>query len=141
MKILLAESTHKAIPAKRLIALLAITALLGGCQAIAAVSTLTGCAFRSAPEIQPGSLPDAHVGTPYTATINVTQHNAPVAGIGATGLPEGMELNHENRESHAELIGTPVRAGDYKIQVSAGTYGTMCAGQQAEREISLKVMP
>ncbi|MBJ9965621.1 hypothetical protein [Burkholderia seminalis] len=134
------ESAGMAVHARRLAVFLWMTTL-GGCEVIASTSGLMGCAFRHQLEIQPGELSAARINMPYRATIDVVAGSGPVSNIWATDLPAGMELSHVPRENYAELIGTPRQIGNYKIQVSAATMGTMCAGQHAQREISLQVTP
>ncbi|MDX1725645.1 MAG: putative Ig domain-containing protein [Pseudomonas sp.] len=116
---------------------------LAGCEAGIFANTLTSCAMQPEPELLPESLPVAVAGEPYSVQLEVINTSAPVHGIyvsDTNALPEGLWVEHQDRDSHGLITGTPVKAGTYEVHVSAGTYGTQCAGLRASRVYRLEVM-
>ena len=74
--------------------------------------------------------------------LEVINTSAPVHGIyvnDAYALPEGLEVEHQDRDSHGLITGTPLKSGTYEVLISAGTYGTQCAGRRASRAYRLEV--
>ncbi|WP_315808997.1 hypothetical protein [Pseudomonas sp. C9-3] len=128
------------IRSSRYLCLAAALLCTSGCETISAGSILMGCAFRSSLEIEPQTLPDAQVGVPYRAMINIAgTPGGPVAYIDVQLLPQGLRFDYQDRQSHGQLVGTPQEAGSISVKVSAGTFGTMCAGKSVSRELTLHV--
>lgn len=101
------------------------------------------CAMRPEPALLPEALPAAKVGIPYSVQLSVTNTSSPVHGIytsDAHPLPDGLRIDHQDREPSGLISGTPVKAGAYEVHISAGTYGTQCAGLRARRVYTLKVV-
>lgn len=120
-----------------------LIALLAGCETSLLGSTLVGCAARVEPLLLPEHLPDGKVGAPYTQSIEVTNASTPVHGFyvsDKTPLPKGLRIDHQDREAKALILGTPTQAGSHEIRISVGTYGTQCAGLQAERTYNLRIV-
>lgn len=121
---------------------LCLTVPLAGCEAIMFGNVVMNCAIRSEPILLPDSLPAATVGMPYNVPIEVIKTTSPVHGIYVSDkspLPEGLRVEHQNRDSHGLITGTPVKAGVYEVHMSAGTYGTQCVGLRASRIYTLEV--
>ena len=115
---------------------------LAGCEAIMFGKGVMSCAIRSEPILLPDSLPIATIGQPYNAPLEVINTASPVHGIYVSDqspLPEGLRVEHQNRDAHGSITGTPVKAGVYEVQISAGTYGTQCVGMRATRVYRLEV--
>ena len=122
---------------------LCLTVPLAGCEAIMFGNVVMSCAIRSEPILLPDSLPAATVGMQYNVPIEVIKTTSPVHGIYVSDkspLPGGLQVEHQNRDSHGLITGTPVKAGVYEVQMSAGTYGTQCAGRRPSRVYRLEVM-
>jgi hypothetical protein len=116
--------------------------LLLGCEASLLGSTAVGCAARPEPILLPEQLPDAKVGAPYRQSITIANASTPVHGFyvsDKTPLPDGLHLKHLDREAQALIEGIPTRAGIHEVHISAGTYGTQCVGQRAERTYELRI--
>ncbi|WP_339525624.1 putative Ig domain-containing protein [Pseudomonas sp. EA_35y_Pfl2_R111] len=127
---------------KKLLFALCLTLPLAGCEAGIFGNALAGCAMQPQPTLLPESLPAAVVGKPYSVRLEVTNTSTPVHGIyvnDAYPLPEGLWLEHQDRDSHGLITGTPLKAGTYEVHMSAGTYGTQCTGRRASRVYSLEV--
>ena len=127
---------------RKLIFALCLTLPLAGCEAGIVGNTLAGCAAQPEPTLLPESLPAAVAGKPYRVLLEVTNTSTPVHGIyvnDAYALPEGLWLEHQDRDSHGLITGTPLKAGTYEVHMSAGTYGTQCTGRRASRVYSLEV--
>lgn len=121
---------------------LCLTVPLAGCEAIMFGNVVVNCAVRSEPILLPDSLPVAIVGKPYSVPLEVLKTTSPVHGIYVSDnspLPEGLRVEHQNRDSHGLITGTPVKSGVYEVQISAGTYGTQCVGLGASRVYRLEV--
>jgi hypothetical protein len=119
-----------------------MVALLTGCEASLLGSTAVGCAARPEPILLPEQLPDAKVGAPYRQSITIANASTPVHGFyvsDKTPLPDGLHLEHLDREAQALIEGIPTRAGIHEVHISAGTYGTQCVGQRAERTYELRI--
>lgn len=127
---------------RRLIFALCLTLPLAGCEAGIVGNTLAGCAMQPEPTLLPESLPVAEMGKPYSVQLEVINTSTPVHGIyvnDAYALPEGLWVEHQDRDSHGLITGTPLKAGTYEVQMSAGTYGTQCTGRRASRVYNLVV--
>lgn len=119
-----------------------LTFPLAGCEALVLGSVAASCSTQATPELLPERLPIAKVGVPYNVPLEVIRTSSPVHGIYASDkhpLPEGLRIEHQDRDSHGFITGTPVKAGSYQLQMSAGTYGTQCTGLRASRVYTLKV--
>lgn len=100
------------------------------------------CAIQPEPILLPYSLPAATVGMPYSAPLEVIKTSSPVHGIyvnDAYALPEGLWVEHQDRDAYGLITGTPLKAGAYEVHMAAGTYGTQCAGRRAGRVYKLEV--
>lgn len=127
---------------RKLFFTLCLSLTLIGCEAGVIGNTLTSCAEQPKPTLLPETLPVAAVGSPYTAQLEVLNTASPVHGIYVSDthpLPEGLWVEHQDRDSHGTITGTPLKAGTYKVHLSAGTYGTQCTGLRASRTYSLVV--
>ena len=115
---------------------------LAGCEALMFGNIVTSCAIRPDPILLPESLPIARVGEAYNVPLEVMDISTPVYGIYVSRqfhLPEGLHVSHVDRDSSGLITGTPVKAGTYEVHMSAGTYGTQCAGQTASRIYHMEV--
>lgn len=100
------------------------------------------CAIQPEPILLPDSLPAATVGMPYSVPLEVINTSTPVHGIyvnDAYALPEGLWVEHQDRDAYGLITGTPLKAGAYEVHMAAGTYGTQCAGRRAGRVYKLEV--
>jgi hypothetical protein len=119
-----------------------LTLQLAGCEAVISGGVLGSCAMRPEPTLLPEALPAAKVGVPYSLQLSVINTSSPVHGIyvsDAHPLPDGLKIDHQDRESNGLISGTPVKAGAYEVHISAGTYGTQCTGLRARRVYTLEV--
>jgi hypothetical protein len=119
-----------------------MTAPLAGCEVLMLSNVVIGCAFRPEPELHPRELPTARVGVPYSTQVDVINASTPVSKLLVAPdkpLPNGLELTHIEREKHGVIQGIPTEAGRYNVLVYGSTYGTQCAGQDAERLYKLEV--
>ena len=115
---------------------------LTGCEVLMLGNVVVGCAIRPAPELLPNELPAAVVGAPYRIRIDVINASTPMTQLLVAPdkpLPNGLELTHIEREKHGVIQGIPTEAGRYNVLVYGSTYGTQCAGQDAERLYKLEV--
>lgn len=100
------------------------------------------CTMRPEPTLLPEYLPAAKVGVPYSVPLEVIKTSSPVHGIYVSDKhphPEGLRIEHHDRDSHGLIAVTPAKAGSYHVQISAGTYGTQCTGLEASRIYMLEV--
>ncbi len=121
---------------------LCLTLPLAGCEALIFGSVAASCSTQATPELLPERLPVATVGVPYNVSLEVIKTATPVHGIYVSDkypLPEGLRIEHQDRDSHGLIIGTPTKAGSYQVQMSAGTYGTQCTGLRASRVYTLEI--
>lgn len=103
---------------------------------------IVSCAIRPEPVLLPDNLPAATVGVPYNVRLEVINTSTPVRGIYVSdtyALPEGLWVEQQDHDVQGRITGTPLKAGTYEVRVSAGTYGTQCAGLRASRVYRLKV--
>nr|WP_298144482.1 putative Ig domain-containing protein [uncultured Pseudomonas sp.] len=127
---------------RKLLFALCLMLPLAGCEAGIFGNTLASCAMQPEPELLPESLPVAIAGKPYSVQLEVINTSTPAHGIyvsEAYALPEGLWVEHQDRDSHGHITGTPLKAGIYEVHMSAGIYGTQCAGHRASRVYKLKV--
>jgi hypothetical protein len=95
---------------------------------------------RPALTFAPHNLPDATVGQPYHATIEVSGGETPVGNVSAAPLPPGLTLAYDkSRDGHASIDGTPTTAGRTSITVDAWCYGTNRVGQTGKHVYELVV--
>lgn len=127
---------------RKLLFVLCLALPLAGCEAGIFTNTLASCSTQPEPELLPERLPVAVVGEPYSVQLEVINTSTPVHGIYVSdtkALPEGLWIEHQDRDSRGLITGTPIKAGTYEVHVSAGTYGTQCAGHRASRVYMLEV--
>lgn len=120
----------------------ALVMMLSGCEALMFANALVGCAARPEPALMPLELPIAKVGAPYSVRVDVIDTSTPVSQLlvaPAHPLPEGLAFNHEARDKHGVIQGTPTKAGTYDVQVYGSTFGTQCTGQNVERLYKVEV--
>jgi hypothetical protein len=104
-----------------------------------ALAAVLGC--RSELQFSPTTLPDAQVGSAYTATINVNQAATPVDGasIQDGALPVGLSLTATRASDTIQISGTPTVAGTFKFTIYVWCLGTQVSGQTATQEYTLVV--
>ena len=111
-------------------------------------SVLTGCFCMERMEVRPKSLPNASLGNPYFAKIEVfggivideffAYHIKPEK----SGLELSAPFKFGSRVSYndLEIKGTPKVTGTISIELSGGTYGTMsCPGRDFKKVYTIKV--
>jgi large repetitive protein len=116
--------------------------ILGGIACAIALTAVLGCTPRPALQFAPTTLADAHVGSPYAATITVSQAATPVAGASVQdgALPAGLELAlAKEPEDTIQISGTPGAAGTFSFTISVWCYGTNVGGQSATQAYTLVV--
>ena len=113
---------------------------------VLALSALAGCTIFTPPravlQFSPASLPDATVGTAYTADIAVTQTETPVGGtsVESGSLPTGLDAALvDGTPNTVRIAGTPKTAGTYTFTISVWCYGTNVSGQTGSRQYVLVV--
>jgi len=118
----------------------------GSISTLLALAVLAGsvaaCELRSDLVFSPTTLPDAQVGTPYSATITVKEAATPVGGAGVQdgSLPAGMDLELAKDPVDTIVIsGTPTAAGTFTFTVSVWCYGTNVAGQTGTASYTIVV--
>ena len=109
---------------------------------------LAGCFCMQKMEVLPKSLPNATVGNPYYAKIEVWGGTVIDDFFSYHIKPEnsGLELSIPSYfKSHVsyndlEVKGLPKAAGTISIELSGGTYGTMtCPGRDFKKIYMIKV--
>ena len=110
-------------------------------------TVLTGCLCYK-PEVRPKTLPNATLGNPYYAKIEVFGGVAIDRHFFYHIKPEksGLELSPTDfgteyvSYNDLEVKGTPKVAGTITIKLSGGTYGTMsCPGRDFKKVYTIKV--
>ena len=110
-------------------------------------TVLTGCLCYK-PEVRPKTLPNATLGNPYYAKIEVFGGHANRRHFYYDIQPEksGLELSPRGlgteyvTYNHLEVKGTPKVAGTITIELYGGTYGTMsCPGRDFKKVYTIKV--
>jgi hypothetical protein len=95
---------------------------------------------RPALTFAPDRLPDATVGQPYHATIEVSGGETPVGNVSAAPLPLGLTLAYDKTsDGKASIEGTPTMAGRTSITVDAWCCGTNRTGQTGKHVYELVV--
>ena len=111
-------------------------------------TVLTGCFCMQKMEVRPKSLPNATLGNPYYAKIEVFGGVAIDRHFFYHIKPEksGLELSPTDfgteyvSYNDLEVKGTPKVAGTITIELSGGTYGTnTCPGKRYDRVYTIKV--
>jgi hypothetical protein len=107
-----------------------------------ALTAVLGCTPRSALQFSPTTLSVAQVGSPYAATITVSQAATPVGGasIQDGALPAGLDLTLAKEPIDTiQISGTPTVAGTFSFTISVWCYGTQVSGQTAAQGYTLVV--
>jgi len=123
------------------IQMLSRSRIVGGIACALALTAVVGC---ERPELQfsPTTLPDAQVGSPYTATITISQVETVVfeASVEDGSLPAGLklELVHQPADT-IQISGTPTVAGTFSFSIHVRCEGTSIAGQEATQGYTLVV--
>ena len=111
-------------------------------------TVLTGCFCMEKMEVRPKSLPNATLGNPYYAKIEVfggvvideffAYHIKPEKS-GLELSPRGLGTEYVSYND-LEIKGTPKVTGTITIKLSGGTYGTMsCPGRDFKKVYTIKV--
>ena len=110
-------------------------------------AVLTGCLCYK-PEVRPKTLPNASLGNPYFAKIQVFGGHANRHYFYYDIQPEksGLELSPTDfgtkyaSYNNLEVKGTPKVTGTITIKLYGGTYGTMsCPGRDFKKTYTIKV--
>ena len=110
-------------------------------------TVLTGCLCYK-PEVRPKTLPNATLGNPYYAKIEIFGGVAIDRHFSYHIKPEksGLELSPTDfgtkyaSYNNLEVKGTPKVTGTISIELSGGTYGTMsCPGRDFKKTYTIKV--
>jgi hypothetical protein len=108
-----------------------------------ALTAVVGCTPpRPALQFSPATLPDAQVGSPYAATITVSQTATPVGGASVQdgAIPAGLELALAKEPVDTiQISGTPTVAGTFTFTIYVWCYGTQVSGQTATQAYTLVV--
>ena len=107
-----------------------------------ALTAVLGCTPRSALQFSPATLPDAQVGSPYAATVTISQAATPVDGasIQDGALPAGLDLAVAKEPINTiRISGTPTVAGTFSFTIYVWCYGTQVSGQTATQGYTLVV--
>ena len=107
-----------------------------------ALTSVLGCTPRPALQFSPTTLADARVGSPYAATITVSQAATPVAGASVQdgALPAGLDLAlAKEPENTIQISGTPSASGTFSFTIEVWCYGTNVGGQTATQGYTLVV--
>ena len=111
-------------------------------------TVLSGCFCMEKMEVRPKSLPNATLGNPYYAKIEVFGGHANRRHFYYDIQPEksGLELSPRGLGTEyvsyndLEIKGTPKVTGTISIELSGGTYGTMsCPGRDFKKVYTIKV--
>jgi hypothetical protein len=116
--------------------------IVAGIACALALTAVLGCTPRPALEFSPATLPDAQVGSPYAATITVSQAVTPVGGASVQdgALPAGLNLAlAKDPADTIQISGMPTVAGTFSFTIYVWCYGTNVSGQTATQGYSLVV--
>ena len=108
---------------------------------VLALAVATGCTGGEL-MFSPVTLADAQAGSPYAATITVTQTRTPVGGAAVSdgALPAGLDLElSDQHDNTIHISGTPAAAGTFHFTVSVWCYGTNVSGQTGSQQYTLLV--
>ena len=111
-------------------------------------TVLSGCFCMEKMEVRPKSLPNAILGTPYYAKIEVFggytdqdnfYYDIQPEKSGLELSPRGLGTEHVSY-NNIEVKGTPKIAGTIRIELSGTTYGTnTCPGKPYNKVYTIKV--
>ena len=108
-------------------------------------TALTGCLCYK-PEVRPKTLPNATLGNPYYAKIEVYNGRIINDSFHYLITPEnsGLEISPTDFGTHVsfndlKVKGTPKVAGKITIKLAGLTYGTMCPGSKFIKTYTIKV--
>jgi hypothetical protein len=89
----------------------------------------------------PQGFPDAQVGTPYEATVSISQNETPAGSfyLSEGTLPPGLELVYMKAEDTARITGIPIQAGTYTFTISVWCFGTSINGQMGTKQYTIVV--
>jgi hypothetical protein len=116
--------------------------IVGGIACALALTAVVGCWPRDELQFSPTTLPDAQVGSPYAATITVSQVETVVfeASVEDGSLPAGLELELVHQPADTiQISGTPAVAGTFSFSIHVRCEGTSVAGQEATQGYILVV--
>ena len=94
---------------------------------LASMSCFLGLPGKPQPlKIEPDSMPNAALGVPYSARMQVSENGTPVANITLIEgtLPPGLELKIIPGKNSAAISGVPTTAGAYSFTVHVWCYST-----------------
>jgi hypothetical protein len=105
--------------------------------AIPAVACETSYSLVFSPE----SLPEAHVGKPYTVIITLSNQHTPAFSMDMPpdNLPAGLTGTFDEEKQTYTIAGIPLQAGVYSARLSAVCYGTNVSGQTGEKDYQIVV--
>jgi len=106
-----------------------------------ALAVATGCTGGEL-LFSPLTPADAQAGSPYAATITVSQTRTPVGGASVSdgALPAGLDLElSDQHDNTIHISGTPAVAGTFHFTVSVWCYGTNVSGQTGSQQYTLVV--
>ena len=114
--------------------------IVGGIACALALTAVVGCT-QQALQFSPTTLPDAQVGSPYAATITVSQAATPVgdASIQDGALPAGLVIAADGPTDTIHISGTPTVAGTFRFTISVWCLGTQVSGQTGTQGYTLVV--
>ena len=124
---------------------LALTAVIGctpGPTLQSSPTTLADWTLQPALQFSPTTLADAQLGSPYAATITVSQAATPVgsASVKDGALPAGLQLGLAKESANTiQISGTPTVPGTFTFTIYVWCYGTNVGGQTATQEYTLAV--
>jgi predicted RNA-binding protein with TRAM domain len=110
-----------------------------------ALTAVLGCTPQL--QVSPATLSDAQVGSPYAATITVSQAETPVfsALVGKGALPAGLHLAldkepvADGRTYTIQISGTPTVPGTFTFTIDVECLGRAGGGQTASLGYTLVV--
>jgi hypothetical protein len=114
--------------------------IVRGIACVLALTAVLGC--RPALQFSPTTLPDAQVGSPYAATIAISQAATPLDSVSVQdgALPAGLDLALAEDHSKAlQISGTPTVAGTFSFTIYVVCLGTSVNGQTATQRYTLVV--
>ncbi|OCG23755.1 hypothetical protein A9G11_11120 [Gilliamella sp. wkB108] len=97
------------------------------------------------PTVEPPSLPNAKLGQPYYATIEITGPVIPrLFRYEITPMNSGLDLKVLDPEAirpfkNHKLEGVPIVEGEIILRIHGGTFGTMEVGKEFDKTYTIKV--